>query len=193
MTARDRIRAINEGRTPGPCTHGEVETNVSRGRLTCRKCRLSVSLSDAHAIVAWERLSGPLLDLWAALERGHRVNAPSHAPDFGHGHPGDYSLVCGICRTRAECPTCTALAAIEAAAKEVRALLEQESYNSRSFALITPEAITAIEREARAATIAAIRARVDKFADDGDIGGYESGWHDCRAVVLALLDEEASR
>ena len=40
--------------------------------------------------------------------------------------------------------------------------------------------------------ISAERARIAEAVrgldDDGDLGGYESGWHDCRAAVLALLD-----
>jgi hypothetical protein len=39
-------------------------------------------------------------------------------------------------------------AAIVPTTKAGKALLEREAYNSRSFTLITPEAIVAIEREA---------------------------------------------
>ena len=61
-----------------------------------------------------------------------------------------------------------------------RRLLEREDLNSRSFALITPEAIAAIEAEAR-------RAALDEAIEAVDRLPWVEEWEDCHAGVRAAL------
>lgn len=140
MTARDRIRAINEGRTPGPWSTanppdgpGEAmvwggdgwtvantfmfdnEEYIRTAREKGREPYDSLIIrrpdaqwrADARAIVAWERLSGPLLDLWERSAREHGFYGVNPDMTIRPSHQ------------RAKCSVCDALAAIEAAAKEV--------------------------------------------------------------------------
>jgi hypothetical protein len=68
-------------------------------------------------------------------------------------------------------------------------LLGREAYNSRSFALITPEAIAAIEAEARHAALIELRAAVEGLHDNPILFGTAQNAHrNATSAVLDLID-----
>jgi hypothetical protein len=76
--------------------------------------------------------------------------------------------------------------------KAGRVLLEQEAYNSRSFPLITVEAIVAIEAEARAASqpLAQERPPIDVLREVEDVIMSEPWWPRAGAIRRRAVMEK---
>ena len=66
-------------------------------------------------------------------------------------------------------------------------LLAQEAYNSRSFPLITEEALAEVEREAVAATLAELRIAVER--ERVRVSGVPwTSWNSALTVAQSLID-----